>query len=882
MSASGETGPSREDLHAAQVYLNHLAGRTETEPRVVAEAVEQALPLLAEWGQSDAYAWGQAIRAQARRLVDDMPSVLDAVQAGLERLDPDTQVAAQLNLEAGMTLNQFGDPLRAAEHLQAAVDAFKATDDDSGRAWALTSLAESYAASGNAVDPFPILDDALQCAERAEDARAARRALKQKAVAYRHMGDVTKALEAITASIAGAPDGQPKANYLLEYGHIRQMAGDFAGAEEAYEAAADLYAEFHDVLGEANTRRALATSALLLGRNREGLRRLNDAERLYRQIDSGTGLAYVLRDRALVLLAEGDEGAARTDIAEGVTRFRESPDSLGFAGMLRAAARFFTVIGDRDSASKAIAEAEKLTADGRNPLARAGLLALQGEVAARAIDRLAAAQAAADLYEAMDVASGQAHALSIAALAHVDLADPSAAMSTLVGASQALRLARTRVADPNRRADHDFAHRDVTRNLLTAATTLDTSTATNIAADVITDDAPLGLRRALDGGRLATEITQLLARAVNTKGTNGGHPSHVRQQLGAALTTLDLADQPHWPTFIEIADARPLSAALVFGTPTRDSALPIAWRIPGGDTHAVLQPLRDQQVEAIDALGRSLSAGDLEPLWDPASRQWQHLLTDALIPREVQQWLTAVEQPQLTIYLPPVIAHLPIEALLVDGELLGVRAAIERLPVPTGNPPAAAALSRVVAYLDPDLPWTPERSVLPDSTDDPEVFRAQLGPSRLIHAGCHGDIALRGEGALSATSGAHVLDAIDILNHDLKGSVVILEACYSGRYLGPRTGDPISLAAVALLAGASNVIASLFALPASDTTTGAIAALTAREILRGTSPPEALRRARSAYLRSCRPTTRLPGTREGRNMPGDAPWAWAGLVSYSR
>ncbi len=138
MSASGETGPSREDLHAAQVYLNHLAGRTETEPRVVAEAVEQALPLLAEWGQSDAYAWGQAIRAQARRLVDDMPSVLDAVQAGLERLDPDTQVAAQLNLEAGMTLNQFGDPLRAAEHLQAAVDAFKATDDDSGRAWALT------------------------------------------------------------------------------------------------------------------------------------------------------------------------------------------------------------------------------------------------------------------------------------------------------------------------------------------------------------------------------------------------------------------------------------------------------------------------------------------------------------------------------------------------------------------------------------------------------------------------------------------------------------------------------------------------------------------------------------------------------------------------
>ena len=39
----------------------------------------------------------------------------------------------------------------------------------------------------------------------------------------------------------------------------------------------------------------------------------------------------------------------------------------------------------------------------------------------------------------------------------------------------------------------------------------------------------------------------------------------------------------------------------------------------------------------------------------------------------------------------------------------------------------------------------------------------------------------------------HVLDAIDILNHDLGGSVVILEACYSGRYLGPRTGDPVTM-----------------------------------------------------------------------------------------
>jgi len=880
MSASGETPPSREDLHAVQVYLNHLAERVETEPRVVAEAVEQALPVLAQWHQTDVFAWGQAIRAQARRLIDDMPAVLVAVTAGLDGLDPTTQVAGQLHLEAGMTLNQFGDPVRAAEHLLAAVETFRTTADDSGQAWALTSLAESYAASGNQVDTLPILEEALRCADRSGDERAARRALKQKAVAYRHIGDVTNAMDAISAALAGAPEGHPKANYLLEFGHIRQMAADFAGAEEAYEAAADLYAEFHDVLGEANTRRALATTALLLGRNREGLRRLNDAERLYRQIDSSSGLAYVLRDRALVLLADGNEEDAGADITEGVERFRQSPDSLGFAGMLRSAARFYTVIGDHDRARAAIVEAEALTDDGRNPLARAGLLALKGEVAADAVDRLAAAQAAAGLYEEMCVRTGQAHALSVAAIAHVELGDPNAATLSLLAAKDALQLARTSVVDPQRRADHDFAHRDVTRNVLTAATELSTPTATKIAADVITDDAPIGLRNALNSRGLAPGVGQVLARAANATDVDGRHPSHMRQHLTAALATLDPAAVPHWPTFTEIADARPRSVTLIFGTPTRDSALPIAWRIPGGDARAVLRPLQNQDVEAIDALGRSLGEGSAEPLWHPDFRQWQYLLTDVLIPLDVQRWLRNVEQPQLTVHLPPVIAHLPLEALLLNDEFLGVIAAIERLPVPTSRP-RRAEISQVAAYLDPDLAWGPERSVLPRSTADADHFRAQLGPSQLILVGCHGDTSIRGEGELSSTGGGHVLDAIDILNHDLGGSVVILEACYSGRYLGPRTGDPVTLAAIALLAGASQVIAGLFALPASDHTTGVITATAVSEVLRGTSPPEALRRARLEYLCSPRPSTRVPGTKNGSRMSSDAPWAWAGLVSYS-
>lgn len=114
-------------------------------------------------------------------------------------------------------------------------------------------------------------------------------------------------------------------------------------------------------------------------------------------------------------------------------------------------------------------------------------------------------------------------------------------------------------------------------------------------------------------------------------------------------------------------------------------------------------------------------------------------------------------------------------------------------------------------------------------------------------------------GALMASDATVVATAADLLSVTLRGSTIALESCYSGRYLGPRTGEQFMLATAALLAGAHSVIGGTFALPADDTCTGVIAARTLAELRDGVFAGEALRRARAAYLASPPSQLRLPG-----------------------
>ena len=877
MSVSGDTSPTPETLRAVQIWLNHLDEFSEDQPQAVLDATTEALPLLAAWSTSDAYAWALALRAKVFRFLDRLPDVLDAAESGLGLLRGDERVAAHLHLEAGMALNQFGRQPEAVGHLEAAATVFKEVGDDSGRAWTLVSLAEAYACSSIPTDPEPVLRLAIDLADRSEDSRAARRGWKQLAVLHRHRGQPAEAFDAIWRALDGDMPAHTRANYLLELGHLKAWTGDYAGADDAYQDASASYAAANDVLGQANVERALATNALILGRHTQGAWRLDRAAKLYKAIPFPTGVGYVLQERAVLRLASGDHTGALTDVEEGLQYFRKGPDALGLAGMLRAAARVRHLTGDHAGAMADLEEAHLLTSTGQNPLAEAGVLSLRAEIGDPASLRLTSATEAARLYHQ----TGEAFALSCAARAYADLGDTARAVATTREATTVLRAARSQVADPGRRSDHDFALRDVTTNLLNTGELLG-GQATLALADLIVDEAPIGLRNALHEGRMNTRATRFMSRITAMQPSPGLTPStrrYLLQQLGAALAYIDPGEEPIWTKFEELAAQHPNEALLIYGAPTRDGRLPIAWQLPGGKPQVDLAALDDTSIEQIDALGYALTADRAGVLWEPRKRSWQtHLPTSCCRHQSATGSRHRAERNRRAV--PPVLAHLPIEALLVDGEPVGIRAAVARLTAPTTTaiPPV---LGQTVAYLDPALAWTPERLFLPGFTHDPKRLRAQLGTSRLLFVACHGESALRAEGALVASDGERVADALDLLSQPLTGSVVVMEACFGGRYMGQRTGEQLNLATVCLVAGASAVVAGILALPADDSCTGAIAAALVRELEAGISTAEALRRARCAYW-SARPEhLRVPGQPK-QSMPGDAPWAWAGLCAYTR
>lgn len=882
MSASFDTGPTPANLRAVQIWLNHLDDLSESQPEAVLDATRDALPLLATWTSTDAYAWALALRAKAFRFLDRLADVLEAATTGLEGLRGDEAVAAHLHLEAGMSLNQFGRQPEAVAHLKAADRGFEAANDDAGRAWALVSLAEAYAGSGMPTDPEPILRLALDLAERSGDGRVGRRGWKQLAVLYRHRGQPAEAFEAIGLALEGDLTAHTRANYLLELGHLQAWVGDYASADEAFQEAAAAYVERGDRLGQANVERALATNALLLGRHEQGARRLDRAAELYRALESADGLGYVLRERAVLRANGGDYVGALEDAEEGLASFRASADTLGRAGMLRAAARVRHLAGDSGGAHAALVEACQLVRGGTNPLAEAGLLSLEAEIGESASRRLACARKGAQLYHRMAIPAGEAFALSHAAQAQAELGDAAGAARTIAEAISALRASRVQVADAGRRGDHDFALRDVTTNLLNTGTQLGDA-ATSSLADLIVNEAPLGLRDAFQTGRLDPRTQRFLARIEAMQPPLGEQPHarrHVLQQLGATIASLRPGEEPVWVSFDGLAAAHPASLVLAYGAPTRNATLPIAFRVPDGAPGVTLVTLDDVAVAQIDARGYALTPDRASVLWVDEERAWQEYLVPLLLPQSVRDWLTTQKAPSVTVLFPPVLTHIPIEALLLDGEPLGLSAAITRIPVPT-TARIEANLLNVVSYLDPALPWRHERTALPSHTHDPERFRVELGPDRLVFVACHGESAVRAEGALVASDGTRVADAIDLLAQPLTGSVVVLEACFAGRYMGHRAGEQLNLATVGLLSGASAVVAGLFALPADDSCTGRIAAALLRDLRTGGSAAEALRRAREVYWASKPERLRVPGQPE-LTMPGDAPWAWAGLCAYSR
>jgi hypothetical protein len=82
------------------------------------------------------------------------------------------------------------------------------------------------------------------------------------------------------------------------------------------------------------------------------------------------------------------------------------------------------------------------------------------------------------------------------------------------------------------------------------------------------------------------------------------------------------------------------------------------------------------------------------------------------VPAELVEWLGAHRPAELVVVLRPILSHVRLEALLLDGEPFGVLAAVRRVPVLAAGA-VDPAVETMTAYLDPGLPWLAERESSP-------------------------------------------------------------------------------------------------------------------------------------------------------------------------
>jgi tetratricopeptide (TPR) repeat protein len=869
--------PEAVRLGAVQSQLDRLSEQVETDPQKVLEAIPALLQEVQNWPRRDAYLWCLYLATQAFRFTDQLDTAVRSGELALEVAAPGTGFAASFHLEVGLALNQKGDQAGAEPHLATAADSFRALNDEAGLAWALVAEADSLCGLARQHEALDLVTEAERAASSSGDHRSRMRALKQRAVIQRQRGDLTDALNSIEIAIAGTT-GHTRANARLERGHILAMSQQYSGASDDYVAANIEYSAHGDVLGIANTERALSTIDLLLGRDQPALQHLDAAAEQYRKIANASGLGYTLRERSVLHLSLGEHDSARADADEAVGLFEKTGDLLGLTGAWRAAARVAEVAGDMAGAVAALDNASRAAQQADNPLARAGVALMRAEIG-EAAEREDAAMQARALYDRLGVPTGSAHAAVFAARSALD-ASAARALDHLRSAAERLTRARRRVVDPARRADHDLSLRSIPAGIIEIGVQIGTPEAVETAADALLESFPLGLRH---GRQLREEADQLIGVAARLRNT-GDEPAlrAVLRRLAVAVTTLpaDTDDERYRVSFSDLTVAYPEAAVLVIGAPTPAGRVPLAFLLPGATIEVSLVELLPNAVEAIDALGRVADVGEHDLLWRPEKTTWQQSLAEIFLPPKLRHWLeTALNPAELALLVHPTLSHVPFEALqATPSRPLGVAAAVRRLHSPMPDV-GLARCEHTTAFFDPALNWSPEQQVVGPGVPSAADWLEQLGTNTLAVFGAHGDASAGFEAWLRTTDRAQLITAADMLAIGLHGSVVVLEACWAGRHVGHRSAETLNMTTAALLAGAAAVISGLWALPANPACTGRLVADCLRLIRSGTAPAEAQRQARERMLARHEETVDVPGS-EGECMSLSAPWAWAGLCVY--
>lgn len=872
------TKPEHARVVAVQAELESLATDAETSPAAVLERLYPLLDEVSDWSNSLAFPWGAQIAAQACRLLDRYEEAIGIARGALRMIPQGPPLLrAHLLLELGWSLREQAKNHEALEALEAAALAFNTSDDRGGQAAALCELVAVRRALGELPSARELAERAVALANEAGDGRLVRRAQRELAVCLRHAGEPRAALELLEHLVLEEPlASHALANAWYELASTLVGVQDYGRAQRGLMRALDGFGVVGDTLGIANAERALASIDALLGRTREAQAHLDHAIDRYKKLEANQALANALIIRAQLTIEE-DGAAAERDLQQAEQAYRDAGDRLGLSAVHRVKARLSLAAGNSEAASAAMAESLRVAEEIGSPLAAANALLYQAEYHSARDVRLRSATEAVALYERLELWPGAAQAAASAGELAYAAGDREQAERWMRQGFAAAAAGRRDVLEPQDRADFSRSLASASDRMLSVLAELGSTTGIELAADLTVDSGSIALGEVLRRCRLPNDARDVLAEVE----AMGGRRLSALNRLATLLTTIDPQEEPKRVTLRELAGSHNDKILIALGAPTAQLGVPVAVAFPDGRLLFELRPLSSAAVEMIDALGR-LNGGlaDLALLWDPDALTWQQRLASELFPAPLAALLEDDRPPQLALLVHPSLAHIPFEALRLNGHLLGAIAALSRLPAPVA-PDRERRLSAGLGYADPTIDTDAERAALRgDILSRPAPFRRRLGSSQLAWVCCHGDRGTGFDRTLRTRSGERVLDALDLVGRDLSGSAVLLESCWAGRHFGHPHAESLSPATAALVAGAATVFAASFPLPADPRSTGQITAGLLRQLGAGVSAAEALRLARVDYLREApaKLSFKLGSTK--RTIAREAPILHAGLCAF--
>ncbi|MDQ2707001.1 MAG: CHAT domain-containing protein [Actinomycetota bacterium] len=433
----------------------------------------------------------------------------------------------------------------------------------------------------------------------------------------------------------------------------------------------------------------------------------------------------------------------------------------------------------------------------------------------------------------------------------------------------------------------------------------ETGTGTSLSDTVTSLNAARSLRRSVEfrfegsgpGVSLASRIRWKLEREAIL-----AHEARLERQLAdelgkSARLVLDGEDTKHPDRAPELPENSHLLYIQIRTDPVHAASVYFVWLPGNGAPEIDSVPLDSGQVALLSVLTTSLPrdypmeesrrkimSSEADPCWDE--------LVDVLLPRRLKELLVAAhdradhEQPSLTIVPFYYLWRFPFAALrvradpdvrLIDCANIALTPSSRFLRLESGppieSPRECGPTRRALGYL-PTLTAESQVALERDALNAAYTFTEANSADNLLTFLRSGDdyalvtVSVHGDDEPTFSHGLHLdathtLTAADLLGLRMPRHLV-LGACSSGA-IEANSGEPIGLATMAFVRGATTVTAAPLSIP--DAATAAVLAGLYPQLAAGTRPALALRRAQQ-HVRA-QPETH-------------APVFWAGLTTISR